>query len=71
MALAPEPSVEEQAWTIAVARLIFGAGMNIQSPPNLRPRAIRYLVEAGLNDPDSNPLATPRTLKRLTPDSIR
>ncbi len=37
MADAPEPSLEEQVWTIAAARLIFGPKMNIQTPPNLRP----------------------------------
>ena len=37
MAGAPEPSLEEQVWTIAAARLIFGPAMNIQTPPNLRP----------------------------------
>ena len=35
MALAPEPSNEDLLRTIAVARLILGGKMNIQSPPNL------------------------------------
>jgi FO synthase len=50
MAGAPEPSLEEQLWTIAVARLLFGAAMNIQSPPNLRPDALAAIVAAGIND---------------------
>jgi FO synthase len=50
MSDAPEPSLEEQVWTIAVARLIFGPEMNIQSPPNLRPEGLAPLVRAGLND---------------------
>ena len=50
MAAAPEPPLEEQIWTIAVARLIFGSAMNIQSPPNLRPGALKQLVRAGIND---------------------
>jgi len=50
MSDAPEPSLEEQVWTIALARLIFGPAMNIQSPPNLRPEGIAPLVRAGLND---------------------
>ena len=37
MADAPEPTLEEHLWTIAVARLIFGPAMNIQAPPNLQP----------------------------------
>ncbi|HUK59438.1 MAG TPA: 5-amino-6-(D-ribitylamino)uracil--L-tyrosine 4-hydroxyphenyl transferase CofH [Stellaceae bacterium] len=50
MAGAPEPDRDEQLWTIAVARLVFGAEMNIQSPPNLRPDALAALVGAGIND---------------------
>jgi FO synthase len=50
MAHAPEPSLEEQIWTIAAARLIFGPAMNIQSPPNLRPDGLEELVRAGIND---------------------
>lgn len=50
MANAPEPSVEDQVWTIAVTRLIFGAGMSIQSPPNLRPEELGLLIDAGIND---------------------
>lgn len=37
MAEAPEPSLEELQWTIAMARLVFGASMSIQAPPNLTP----------------------------------
>ncbi len=50
MADAPEPTVEELLWTIAVARLIFGPQMTIQAPPNLSPGALRELVAAGLDD---------------------
>ena len=37
MEAAPEPSMKELLWTIAVARLMFGPAMNIQAPPNLTP----------------------------------
>ena len=37
-------------WTIAVARLLFEPGMNIQAPPNLSPGSLQSLVEAGIND---------------------
>jgi FO synthase len=47
---APEPSLEEQLWTIAVARILFGPEMNIQSPPNLRPESLGELIHAGIND---------------------
>ncbi len=46
----PEPTLEDHLWTIAVARLLFGPAMNIQAPPNLRPGALRQLVDAGIND---------------------
>ena len=45
-----EPNLEDLLWTIAVARLIFGAGMSIQAPPNLSPGVLPQLVNAGIND---------------------
>jgi FO synthase len=50
MARAPEPELEDLVWTLAVARLIFGAAMNIQAPPNLSPGVLPTLVAAGIND---------------------
>ena len=50
MARAPEPDLDDLLWTIAVARLLFGPGMNIQAPPNLSPGVLPQLVAAGLND---------------------
>jgi FO synthase len=50
MASAPEPDLDDLLWTIAVARLIFGADMNIQAPPNLSPGVLPQLVAAGIND---------------------
>ena len=50
MAAAPEPDLADHLWTIAVARLIFGAAMNIQAPPNLMPEAIEDMIAAGIND---------------------
>src|SRR5690606_9920350 len=44
------PSLEEHVWTIAAARIIFGAQMNIQAPPNLQPGALKQLIDAGIND---------------------
>ncbi len=60
----PEPTVEDLARTVAVARLLFGGEMNIQVPPNLildapstpgapAPRAteaIDIMLRAGIND---------------------
>lgn len=50
MAQAPEPDLNELLWTIAVARIIFGANMNIQAPPNLSPGVLPQLVAAGIDD---------------------
>jgi FO synthase len=50
MAAAPEPALEEQLWTVAVARLLFGPRMSIQAPPNLQPEGLSSLVRAGIND---------------------
>jgi FO synthase len=50
MADAPEPALEEHLWTIAVARILFGAAMTIQAPPNLAAGALRRLIDAGIND---------------------
>src|SRR5207248_1586970 len=47
---APEPSLDEHLWTIAVARLILGPAINIQAPPNLRPEDLPQLIRAGIND---------------------
>jgi FO synthase len=50
MALEPEPSTEDLLRTLAIARLIFGGDMNIQSPPNLLSDDYPRLLEAGMND---------------------
>jgi FO synthase len=50
MAHHAEPSLDDHLWTIAAARLVFGAAMNIQVPPNLSPGALQQLVTAGIND---------------------
>jgi FO synthase len=50
MSAAPDASEEEHRWTIAVARLVFGAAANIQAPPNLAAGNLGRLIGAGLND---------------------
>ena len=50
MAGAPEPSLEEHLWTIAVARLVFAPDMSIQAPPNLNLGALDALLAAGIDD---------------------
>jgi len=41
---------EELLWTLAVARLLLGADMNIQAPPNLSGDDCGELIDAGIND---------------------
>jgi FO synthase len=50
MARSPEPSTDDLQRTIAVARLLFGGEMNIQSPPNLLSEDYPELLKAGIND---------------------
>lgn len=50
MAKVPEPSHEEHLWTLAMARIIMGPTMNVQAPPNLSPKTLRGLIDAGIND---------------------
>ena len=50
MAQAAEPDLDDHLWTIAAARLIFGAEMNIQAPPNLNPDGLAAMIAAGIND---------------------
>lgn len=50
MSHAAEPDLDDLRWTIAAARIIFGAEMNIQAPPNLTPDAYPLLLAAGIND---------------------
>ena len=47
---AKEPRINDLAWTIAVARIIFGKDMNIQAPPNLSNGQLKKLINAGIND---------------------
>ncbi|MCC6535273.1 MAG: 5-amino-6-(D-ribitylamino)uracil--L-tyrosine 4-hydroxyphenyl transferase CofH [Burkholderiales bacterium] len=50
LSAAPEPSLDELAWTIAAARLVLGPEMNIQAPPNLSAPLHARLIAAGIND---------------------
>ena len=58
----PDPTAEDLLRTVAVARLILGARMNIQAPPNLSSGAYDRLPAAGLNDWGG--------ISPLTPDHI-
>ena len=45
-----EPPLDEQLWTVAVARLMLGPDVTIQAPPNLQPEGLAALLRAGVND---------------------
>ena len=47
---APEPSLDEHLWTLAVARLILPDEVSLQAPPNLAHADFPCLLEAGIND---------------------
>jgi FO synthase len=66
MAGAPQPSVEELQWMIAMARLIFGPEMNIQAPPNLSPGMLAKLIASGLNDWGG---VSPVTIDHVNPEA--
>ena len=46
----PDATRDDMRTTIALARLILGGEMNIQSPPNLTPDGYELYLEAGIND---------------------
>src|SRR5688500_11506661 len=48
MAGHPEPSLDEHLWTIAAARVVLGAGAQLQAPPNLAYGDFPRLLDAGL-----------------------
>jgi FO synthase len=50
MAQAPDASDDDLLWTLAIARIVLGGAMNLQTPPNLAPRLIRQAIDAGIND---------------------
>ena len=50
MAGAPEPSLDELLWSAAAARLVLGADMHVQAPPNLSYDGFPRLLEAGIDD---------------------
>ncbi len=50
MARAPEPTSEELAVTVALARLLLDDDVSVQAPPNLNPASIGTLIRSGIND---------------------
>src|SRR5690242_5410414 len=50
MANHPQPSLDDMLRTLALARLILGAHMNLQAPPNLSYEEFPRLLDGGIND---------------------
>ncbi len=65
MAAAPEPSLDEHLWTVAVARLILGATVHLQAPPNLTGDFGR-LLDAGIDDWGG---ISPLTIDHVNPEA--
>ncbi len=54
------------AWTVAIARLIFGPRVNIQAPPNLVQGDLKLLIDAGINDWGG---VSPVTIDHVNPEA--
>jgi FO synthase len=61
----PEPAFDDLLRTLAVARLVLPADVNLQAPPNLSPDAYPRLLAAGLNDWGG---ISPLTLDHINPE---
>jgi FO synthase len=46
----PDATLEEHLWSIAVARIVLGADVHVQAPPNLAYDDFPLLLEAGIDD---------------------
>ncbi len=66
MAGSAEPSLDELLWTAAAARLVLGAEMNIQAPPNLSYDEFPRLLDAGINDWGG---VSPVTIDHVNPEA--
>ncbi len=50
MGSAAEPTEDDLAAAVALARLILDDDVSVQAPPNLSPASIKALIDAGIND---------------------
>jgi FO synthase len=66
MAHAPEPSLDELLWTIAVARIVLGADAHVQAPPNLSYADFPRLLDAGIDDWGG---VSPVTIDHVNPEA--
>jgi len=66
MASAPEPSLEEHLWSIAVARLVLPGEVHVQAPPNLAGDDFPLLLDAGIDDWGG---VSPVTIDHVNPEA--
>ena len=66
MAAAPEPSLDELLWTIAVARIVLGPHAHVQAPPNLSFADFPRLLDAGIDDWGG---VSPVTIDHVNPEA--
>ncbi len=66
MADAPEPSLDELLWTIAVARVVLGPNGHVQAPPNLSYEDFARLLDAGIDDWGG---VSPVTIDHVNPEA--
>ncbi len=66
MADTPHAEHEDLLWTIATARDLLGAEMNIQAPPNLSGDNCADLIDAGINDWGG---VSPITIDHVNPEA--
>ena len=66
MASHPEPSLDDHLWTIAVARILLGAGWHVQAPPNLAFDEFPRLLDAGIDDWGG---VSPVTIDHVNPEA--
>jgi FO synthase subunit 1 len=62
----PPPDFIDMLKIVAISRLIFGEGMNIQIPPNLNPDTYPLFVHAGVNDLGG---VSPLTIDYVNPEA--
>ena len=66
MRRAPEPGQDEFLAAVATARVVLGASMNLQAPPNLSDPGYPRLVDAGINDWGG---VSPVTIDHVNPEA--
>ena len=66
MASHPEPSLDDQLWTIAAARLLLPDDVAVQAPPNLSYDDFPRLLDAGIDDWGG---VSPVTIDHVNPEA--